>query len=445
MVSRTRGKSRDCVSCGCRPMSRRIQHIPLLLSLLRLAWPAIAGGELPGFVVPRSLGGPTYGQRFAHDWTVCCYPSVQQQKVARAVQIEGLRRRAVGAANHRRVAVLRATRAEPLNTPAAQLSETEIYLLEYVGVEPVRLAQLMDSKPFPNLRDKSLSEDIRPCIQFLLEEVGLPRKSLGKALVTCPQLLGVGIASLKSGLEFLCSLGITRDACSRVVERFPHILKYSVEANLRPSADFLKRELAISPSQLAFVVEKEPACLQVAHSLVPFLARSLARALFRSLACFLYLVFSSLSLSLSPILSFFLPLSCSLSSPSFACTLSLSLSSLSLARSCSLVSSLSPRLSLSPSLPPFLPPSLPPFPAPSLSLVRAACLAFRLCCLSLSVCPSVSVSISVSSGPLFCPIHIRVHMLANVSTNSCTYVYSIYTRQESNRHPLLPLPHTPVV
>ena len=38
----------------------------------------------------------------------------------------------------------------------------------------------------------------------------MPRESLGKALVTCPQLLGVGIDSLRTGLEFLQDLGIPR-------------------------------------------------------------------------------------------------------------------------------------------------------------------------------------------------------------------------------------------
>ena len=56
-------------------------------------------------------------------------------------------------------------------------SETEAYLLDFVGVEAEQLAQLMDSRPFPNLREKSLDTDIRPCVHFLLEEVGLPRYS----------------------------------------------------------------------------------------------------------------------------------------------------------------------------------------------------------------------------------------------------------------------------
>ena len=43
--------------------------------------------------------------------------------------------------------------------------------------------------------------------------MGIARESLGKALVTCPQLLGVGIDSLRTGLEFLRSLGIPRYLC----------------------------------------------------------------------------------------------------------------------------------------------------------------------------------------------------------------------------------------
>jgi hypothetical protein len=46
----------------------------------------------------------------------------------------------------------------------------------------------------------------------------MPRESLGKALVTCPQLLGVGIDSLRTGLEFLRALGIPRYLCMYCME-----------------------------------------------------------------------------------------------------------------------------------------------------------------------------------------------------------------------------------
>lgn len=68
------------------------------------------------------------------------------------------------------------SRREGASIPAPH-SETEAYLLDFVGVEAEQLPQLMDSKPFPNLREKSLDTDIRPCVHFLLEEVGLPRYS----------------------------------------------------------------------------------------------------------------------------------------------------------------------------------------------------------------------------------------------------------------------------
>lgn len=141
--------------------------------------------------------------------------------------------------------------------------ETERFLLEYVGIDCDQLTELMDATPFPSLRTKSLERDIRPSVRFLIDEAGLPQKNVGKALLTCPQLLGVGVPSLRSGLEFLCEVGIPRERIPRVVERFPHILKYSVECNLRPSAEFLRRELCLSEAQLAEIVEKQPACLQV--------------------------------------------------------------------------------------------------------------------------------------------------------------------------------------
>jgi len=164
-----------------------------------------------------------------------------------------------------------AAAAETASVAALEYSETEAYLVGYVGVSAEHLDKLMNSKPFPNLHTKSLDADIRPCIQFLLDEVGMPRESLGKALVTCPQLLGVGVGSLRTGLDFLRGLGIPHPRVATLVQRFPHILKYSVETNLRPSADFLRREVGLSDGELQQLVEKEPGCLQlsVACNLMP--------------------------------------------------------------------------------------------------------------------------------------------------------------------------------
>ena len=153
-----------------------------------------------------------------------------------------------------------ATRAEDAARCADEAegySATERYLIEFGGVKAAELDRLMYAKPFPNLHAKSLDAHIRPCVEFLITEVGMARPSLGKALITCPQLLGVGLASLRSGLDFLYSLGLSRESAAKVVERFPHILKYSVETNLRPSADFIRRELGLSPAELAALVIKE--------------------------------------------------------------------------------------------------------------------------------------------------------------------------------------------
>lgn len=152
-----------------------------------------------------------------------------------------------------------------------EYDETEKFLLEHVGIDCDQLHHLMDATPFPNLRTKSLEREVRPSVRFLVDEAGLTQRGLAKALLTCPQLLGVGVPSLRSGVEFLCELGIPQERIPGVVERFPHILKYSVECNLRPSAQFLRRELHLSEGQLAQIVEQQPACLQlhVERNLLP--------------------------------------------------------------------------------------------------------------------------------------------------------------------------------
>ena len=58
-----------------------------------------------------------------------------------------------------------AREGEAAAAAAPEYCETQAYLVQYVGVSPEHLGTLMNSKPFPNLHDKSLDADIRPCIQ----------------------------------------------------------------------------------------------------------------------------------------------------------------------------------------------------------------------------------------------------------------------------------------
>ncbi|EKX34964.1 hypothetical protein GUITHDRAFT_118808 [Guillardia theta CCMP2712] len=113
-----------------------------------------------------------------------------------------------------------------------------------------------------------------PQVDFLVDEVGLQP---GQAM----KLLAIKVVRQREKLQFMRNeIGFTRAVITKVVRRFPHILKYNLDRNLRPTLSFLETSLDFDRHEVRSLLEKQPAVLQLSveenlHPKVFFMVREL--------------------------------------------------------------------------------------------------------------------------------------------------------------------------
>ena len=98
-------------------------------------------------------------------------------------------------------------------------------------------------------------------LHMSFEMLGLSQEQISKVVARLPQILGYSIeANLKPTVEWLRDLGLSQVQIAKVVARFPQVLGCSIEANLKPTVEWL-RELGLSQVQIAKVVARCPQVL----------------------------------------------------------------------------------------------------------------------------------------------------------------------------------------
>ena len=101
----------------------------------------------------------------------------------------------------------------------------------------------------------------RTQLRSFLEASGFNEVQIAKVAAGFPQVLGCSIeANLKPTVEWLRDLGLSPAQITKVVSVFPQVLGCSIEANLKPTVEWL-RDLGLSPAQIAKVVSVFPQVL----------------------------------------------------------------------------------------------------------------------------------------------------------------------------------------
>ena len=96
---------------------------------------------------------------------------------------------------------------------------------------------------------------------FLCRGTHLTTSQVAKVIVTHPAVLGLSIeANLKPTVEWIKGLGLSKSQVAKVISRFPPVLGYSIEANLKPTVEWIKG-LGLSQSQVAKVILRLPSVL----------------------------------------------------------------------------------------------------------------------------------------------------------------------------------------
>ncbi|KAJ1474861.1 hypothetical protein T484DRAFT_1830687 [Baffinella frigidus] len=129
---------------------------------------------------------------------------------------------------------------------------TNRYLISDVGVPKDKLSRMFTA--FPQLFGLSLDNNIRPHVEYLLNEVGIPRGLLGK----------VGISRDRLG-----KVGIPRERLGKVLASFPHLVAYNLEDNLRPTVEYFSQHLQIPSDRIGKLVAAHPQYFSQHLQIVP--------------------------------------------------------------------------------------------------------------------------------------------------------------------------------
>ena len=107
-----------------------------------------------------------------------------------------------------------------------------------------------------------MSDSSRPNLEeFLCKEVGLNTWQVAKVIATFPSLLRYSIeANLKPTVEWIEGLGLSQSQVAKVIATFPPVLGLSIEANLKPTVEWIKG-LGLSQSQVAKLIATCPQVL----------------------------------------------------------------------------------------------------------------------------------------------------------------------------------------
>ncbi|CAN0924668.1 Transcription termination factor MTERF5, chloroplastic [Linum grandiflorum] len=114
----------------------------------------------------------------------------------------------------------------------------------------------------PQLCGISLSENLIPTMK-LLESLGVDKGQWAKVIHRCPALLTYSRHKVEAVVKFLHEMGVSAENIGKLLTRYPNIMSYSVEDNLRPTAEYfssLEVDVGLllhrSPSTFGLSVEK---------------------------------------------------------------------------------------------------------------------------------------------------------------------------------------------
>ena len=116
-----------------------------------------------------------------------------------------------------------------------QIMPVAIFLMDELGIMDGNLPSVLQS--YPMLLGKDI-EEMRKNVRYL-EEIGVRKDDLGSIFRAFPALLTMDVEDMNPVVEYLKSIGV-KDV-GAFVTNIPPILGYSVEQDLKPKWEFLKK------------------------------------------------------------------------------------------------------------------------------------------------------------------------------------------------------------
>ncbi|GAB2229746.1 hypothetical protein Droror1_Dr00013999 [Drosera rotundifolia] len=131
------------------------------------------------------------------------------------------------------------------------LIQTMKYLEDELGIDKQKWPKLI--LRFPAMFTLSRRK-INSAVSFLTE-MGISKKTIGKVLTRCPNILGCSLEdNLRPTAKYFSSMGAD---VTVIVQRCPQILTLSIESNLRTMTEFFL-EKGYSMKEIAMMIQRSP-------------------------------------------------------------------------------------------------------------------------------------------------------------------------------------------
>ena len=127
--------------------------------------------------------------------------------------------------------------------------------LEELGLTRSQVAKAVAARP--QILRLSIEQNLNPTVQWFLD-LGLTKSQIAKAVAIHPQILGYSIKqNLQPTVQWFLDLGLRKSQVAKAVAAYPQMLGLSIERNLKPTVQWFFG-LGLTKSQVAKAVTGSP-------------------------------------------------------------------------------------------------------------------------------------------------------------------------------------------
>jgi mTERF domain-containing protein, mitochondrial len=105
----------------------------------------------------------------------------------------------------------------------------------------------------PQLCGISMSDKLKPMMVYL-ENIGVIKAQWSKVICRFPAFLTYNRNKVETTVSFLTELGVPKEKIGKILTRCPHLMSYSVDDNLRPTAEYFRS----IGTDVASLIQKSP-------------------------------------------------------------------------------------------------------------------------------------------------------------------------------------------
>jgi len=143
------------------------------------------------------------------------------------------------------------------SSPSEELSETEAFLVEEIGLTQKQMRKIRTFWSYSGDRLPPLTR-CQMIADYLQNDVGLNQDQLCRTIADCPEALEVfSVETLKEKVRFLeVEVGVEEPDLPEVVAAYPQVLSRPILTTLRPALEFWMGPANVDPEELPALLKK---------------------------------------------------------------------------------------------------------------------------------------------------------------------------------------------